>query len=398
MPPKPLRILMISTDRNIFREGSEVRERMKEYAAFTKELHIIVFSVGGNKFEKTQISPNCFAYPTNSLNRWFYVQDAINLGKRFDREAKNARINLVTAQDPFESGFAGFKISKKLLCPIQFQIHTDFLNPSFVSGNLLNRIRVHIAKKLLHEKCDVRVVSENIRSSILRQLKFKWNTPPRITVLPVFIDAEKFKNAPVTVDLHKEYPFLNCIVLVVSRLEKEKNTLLAIRLVKEVIRSTPGSPNLGLVIVGDGSEREMLEKYSRDNGLDKNVFFLGWKEDIATYYKTADLLLVTSDYEGYQRMCVESVASGCPVLTFDVGAAKEILESWNGMICDAGDEQCMYKHLLEIATDQIYRSTFKSTAVNEVRRLKFPTKEEYLEKYKKMWHEAADSKDFEVIL
>jgi glycosyltransferase involved in cell wall biosynthesis len=72
------------------------------------------------------------------------------------------------------------------------------------------------------------------------------------------------------------------------------------------------------VIVGDGSEKNKLK-------LDDNVVLDGWqnKETIYSYYKTADMLLVTSDYEGYGLTIIEALAAGLPVLSTDVGIARE---------------------------------------------------------------------------
>jgi putative flippase GtrA len=48
-----------------------------------------------------------------------------------------------------------------------------------------------------------------------------------------------------------------------------------------------------------------------------------WCDDPASYYKTADCFLITSDYEGYGMTIVEALAAGCPVVSTDVGIAKE---------------------------------------------------------------------------
>jgi len=101
----------------------------------------------------------------------------------------------------------------------------------------------------------------------------------------------------------------------VSRLEKEKNIPLAISAMKDM---TKKYPKIGLVIVGSGSEKKNLK-------LNNNVVLDGWrdKETIYSYYKSADLLLVTSDYEGYGLTIIEALASGLPVLSTDVGIARE---------------------------------------------------------------------------
>ena len=52
------------------------------------------------------------------------------------------------------------------------------------------------------------------------------------------------------------------------------------------------------------------------------VFFEG-KQDPAAYYALADLILVSSHYEGYGLVVVEALAAGKPVLSTDVGVARE---------------------------------------------------------------------------
>jgi len=50
-----MKVLMISTDRNIFMEGTEVRERMVKYGRLTEELHIIVFSKSSSDLQLQKI-------------------------------------------------------------------------------------------------------------------------------------------------------------------------------------------------------------------------------------------------------------------------------------------------------------------------------------------------------
>ena len=61
-----------------------------------------------------------------------------------------------------------------------------------------------------------------------------------------------------------------------------------------------------LLIVGDGSELTKLKAISHK--LKANVIFSPWADDLPSYYKTADLFLLTSNYEGYGRTVVEATA------------------------------------------------------------------------------------------
>jgi glycosyltransferase involved in cell wall biosynthesis len=401
---------MISTDRNIFLEGSDANARMKEYATLAKELHIIVFAKKSLGLKKTAIAPNARAYPTNSFSRWFYITDAYFLAKRLflppmnyksdaDTEAMEnvPPVSLVTTQDPFETGLSGLFVARMLHRPLHLQVHTDLFNPAFRRGSFLNSLRVRMAKFLFHRRVDIRVVSRRIKTSLSRELNFAVNRSPRITVLPVFVDTEKFINTPPSFNLHQEYKGFDFLVLVVARLEKEKNVIRAIRLVEKVMNDKLNL-SIGLVIVGSGSEKASLQNYVKRAGLDSMIFFRGWQNDMVSHYKTADLLLVTSLYEGYPLMFIEAAASGCPILTPDIGSASDTLFSWNAIICPEGDDECLFRNLKNLASERVLRETFLTTARTGVSRMKFPAKEEYLAEYKKMWETAAENDAFAPII
>ena len=392
---KPLRILSISTDRDIFREGSEVRERMKDIGSVVDEFHIIVFTKRG--FNDTQISPNVRAYPTNSFSRFLYIFDARSLARKlFDKKQEGftvalARVNLVTAQDPFECGLAGYFISNKLHIPLHLQIHTDFLNEYFRTHTLLNRIRVVISKFLLGGQVSVRVVSERIKVSILQMFPREKIAPP-ITLLPVFVDTQKFKDSPETRFLSERYSGHNLLILVVSRLEKEKNVGLAIRLVAEM-RSRSIEFRPGLVIAGTGSEEKSLRSLAKKLRIKDHVFFEGQVSDVAPYYKSADILLVTSHYEGYGRMFLEAMVSGCPVITHDVGAAKEIIGRWNGVVCEENDEECLLRNLILYVKDPAVLEQLKRSARSSAEHFVPKTKEQYLSEFQKILRDASERVD-----
>ena len=57
-----MKVLMISSDRNIFVPGSAVSERMKEYRTLVEELHIIVFAKKSLGLKEKQLSSNIWVY------------------------------------------------------------------------------------------------------------------------------------------------------------------------------------------------------------------------------------------------------------------------------------------------------------------------------------------------
>jgi glycosyltransferase involved in cell wall biosynthesis len=401
---KQLQVLFISTDREIFREGSEVRGRMKDFASIAEELTIIVFSKSSLGLKPIQIAPNCHVYPTNSLSRWLYVFDAYriamnlfslsNYSKKSTAEAQSkVALNLVSTQDPFECGIAGYRIAKKLRIPLHLQIHTDFLNDRFQKGSKLNYLRKYIAKFLFREHADIRAVSERIKASIFKKMSFRPNAFPRVEVFPVYVDSAHFRDAVDTVHLSKKYPGHDLLILMVSRLEKEKNIELAIQIVA-VAHKRNAEAMIGLILVGEGSQKEALKQYAEKYGVADRVYFEGAVSDPAPYYKSADVLLVTSLYEGYGRQIAEAIAAGCLVVTRDVGAAREIVKPSSGIVCREDDEECLLHNILLLAGNHLVRDQFKNSAHTVSQHAFVESKEQYLERYKKVWEKAVLNEEF----
>lgn len=328
-----MKIISIGSDRNLFTPGSDVATRVARYAESVEETKVIVFSKKSLGFKVTQISPKLTVYPTNSISKFTYISDAIKLAKKL-----NFKADIVTCQDPFEAGLTGWRIAKKIKAKLHLQIHTDLFNPYFKKQSFLNRIRILIAKYVIPKANQIRVVSQRIKDSLL--VRFK-DLKASIEIQPVFINLEKLKSAPVKSNLHEKYPQFEKIILMASRLTWEKNIGLAIEAMATVASQ---NPKIGLIIVGSGPEEVKLKNKVKRFGLDKYVIFEGWSDDLPSYYKTADLFLLTSYYEGYGMTLVEANACGCPIVSTDVGIAGEVANH----ICPVGDDQCLISKIAKI--------------------------------------------------
>jgi len=80
-----------------------------------------------------------------------------------------------------------------------------------------------------------------------------------------------------------------------------------------------------LNIVGEGDERQNLEKLIVDLDLSEKVNLLGYREDIPSLIASADLVVITSHSEGFGRVIVETLFYGKLILSTKVGLAIEIL-------------------------------------------------------------------------
>lgn len=303
-----VRVLQIGSDRGIFDEKSASAARMRAYGKRFGELEMIIFSLRKHKVCEARLSGHAHARATNSFFRFLYVWDAVWLALKLPKP------DVVSVQDSFEAGITGWIIARLKGAPLHVQVHTDFLSPEFSRLSFLNRLRVPLAGFVLRRASRVRVVSERIRIS-LKTKNYTLQTEP--TVLPIFVDVEKFHTTQLGPKLAAREHLFGVKLLVVSRLEPEKNVGLAIH---AFAKAAP--ENSCLIIIGEGSEKEKLHTMAKQRGIAKWVFFEG-QTDPAQYYKMANLVLAPSLYEGYGMVIVEALASGTPVISTDVGVARE---------------------------------------------------------------------------
>ena len=298
-----MRVLIIGTDWNLFDEESPVARRHRMQASTVERFDVFV-PHGPRKV---------VALAGNATLRGFGPGKLRGALRMLFAAHRMIAPDIVSAQDPFLIGLGAWLIARARRAKFHVQIHTDLFDPNFASLSLANRLRVFLARFLLHRADGVRVVSRRIRESLE-----KMGLRAPISILPVFVDPVAGMD-DVPVYRHEKFPEFKKIVLVVSRLEPEKDVALSIRSFAEVLKQ---APDAGLVIVGSGSQRVELEALAKQLGIAKHVVFEGTRNPYP-YYKVADALLLTSRFEGYGMVIVEALLSGCPVVSLDVGIAKE---------------------------------------------------------------------------
>lgn len=374
---KTLKVLMISSDRKLFDEGSAVSERIKDYGALVKELHIVHMSDARHDFRNTQLSENVWVYPTNSITSIMRPIDAARLGKKIVFEENFVRGQAVITVQDLESGWAGVRIKKKWSIPLEVQLHTDPFSPYF--SGFQNVVRKFFMNSILRNADSIRVVNQNLKSRILN-LKSDAN----VSVLPIYVDRERIENAPIVFDLHTRYPW-HFIMLAVSRLAPEKNLGLAIRVLKLVRERFPDT---GLVIVGSGPEANRLRALVKKLKLDDAVEFVGWQNDLTSFYKTANAFIQASFFEGYGLALVEAGLSGLPVITTPVGVALELEHGKDAYIYPENNPGLFAQGIIDLIENNQKRENLR-TNFKKILDIKLLSKEEYLFKLKSNWEKVA---------
>lgn len=370
-----MNILTISLDRKLFDKNSDVSKRMIACGQIADSWHIVVFNVKNSKqfFNDSRLSENVFVYPINSLSKVTYFFAAI---KKINKILRQSKINLVVTQDSFELGLLGWWIGKRRHLPLQLQMHTDVLNPYYRNESFHNHLRYWLAKWLVKRASGIRVVSNRILSSLTRE----WHVDMgKIFLLPVLIDSDKLNKSDKPRDwLKQQYGRFNYIFLVASRLSREKNIPLAIRSMVAIVKQWP---NTGMLIVGEGMEKEKLESLTKKLSLKNNIIFLPWQVNLANYYKGADTFILTSNYEGYAMAIVEAMILGQLVIATDVGVAGDMLKNMeNGLVVPAGNQYRLTEAMKIVITNKELANKLRTNAINI--KSSVLTENDFLENYK----------------
>lgn len=141
--------------------------------------------------------------------------------------------------------------------------------------------------------------------------------------------------------------------LTVGSLKDAKNHPLLLRAFAQLSR-----PTSTLMFVGQGQNEPMLRAIAHNLGIADQVVFAGFHSDPSPFYATADLFVLSSDYEGLPTVLIEALSFGLPVISTDCPSGPaEILENgrW-GRLTPVGDVQALAHAMDAALSEQVDRN------------------------------------------
>jgi glycosyltransferase involved in cell wall biosynthesis len=359
-----MRALFIGSDPSLFTPGSPARLRMQEYAAVIGSLTIL------SRAPRSAAAPYVHGIVEGNL-----MLVAVGEGKVFAllalmRRARQLirenRIEVVSAQDPFEHGFVALRAVAGTNAKLHIQVHTDFASPWFTRGKimraakvampLLNAVRLRIADQVIPRADGIRVVSARIRDSLIA--RYGDGLPP-VSVIPIATSAELPPPVPLP-----ERPF-SFALITIARLEPEKRIEDIIDAIARIHRTYP---SVGLFVVGDGRSRASLEARARALGLEGHIIFLGWRTDALALMQSAQAYIQASAYEGYSRTLIEAALARLPIITTDVGIVGEVFMGYEDvLVAPPLDPAALSVHIVSLVEDVQARRSLAMSAEHKAR-------------------------------
>lgn len=150
------------------------------------------------------------------------------------------------------------------------------------------------------------------------------------------------------------------LVATVGRLAQEKNYPM---LLEAFAAGTRGDPAATLVFVGDGQEREDLERRAAALGVSDRVRFAGWRTDVSALLPACDVFAMSSFSEGLPMAMLEAMAAGLAVVSTRVGDIPEVVEEGtSGRLVASGDVAALAGVLADLRADPAERARLGRTA------------------------------------
>jgi glycosyltransferase involved in cell wall biosynthesis len=138
------------------------------------------------------------------------------------------------------------------------------------------------------------------------------------------------------------------VVAIIGRLAPQKNHA---RFLAAVARVAPARPDVRFLVVGDGPLRAELTEQARALGLDARLTFTGVRHDVPAFTARADLVVLSSDWEGLPLVALEALAVGTPVLSTPVEGMGDLRDAGAVSIVPEAGAEALATGIVELLAD-----------------------------------------------
>lgn len=234
----------------------------------------------------------------------------------------------------------------------------------------------------IEESDGVTTVSESLKKDTIEYFKIERH----IEVIPNFIDFNRFIKTDKDHFKKAIAPNGEKIILHTSNFRKVKRVQDVVLMFQKVVEKIP----VKLLLIGDGPERNKLEKLTRELGLSEHIRFLGKQQAVEELLAVGDLFVLPSESESFGLAALEAMACQLPVISTNTGGLPEInIQGKTGYLSEVGDIEAMGNHALDILSDDDRLQTFKQNAFEQAKsfdiNLIMPKYEAYYEKVLKAY-------------
>lgn len=155
----------------------------------------------------------------------------------------------------------------------------------------------------------------------------------------------------------KEQNYVNrYVILCTGELNRNKNQITVIKAIQQVVMV---HPEVLLLFAGIGDSKKELENYVLENSLEKNVSFLGYRNDLEKFVNACNLSVSASYREGLPLNIMEAMLCSKPVIASNNRGHRElIIDGESGYILEPDDIQAFSKKIIYLIENESVVESF----------------------------------------
>jgi glycosyltransferase involved in cell wall biosynthesis len=294
-----------------------------------------VFIFGPDSGDIEDRAPYIFRYPSVELPMQKYPL-AFPVSSYIDHLFENLKPQVLHANHPALLGKVAEKKSEEFDLPLVYTYHTRYADYSHYAEPLpqenVKEFIDHWLASFMSKCHHVVVPSESIRDILFQKYKMEKH----VSVVPTGIDLKRFGVTNRT-DARQELGWDQQATYLVSigRLAKEKSFDILIKAFAKLER-----PDVKLVIIGSGDEKENLIELTKELGVADRVTFTGLIEieAVPSHLSAADIFAFASVTETQGLVTLEAMASHLPVVAVEASGTREAVTDETAILTEHSPE------------------------------------------------------------
>lgn len=278
-----------------------------------------------------------------------------------------------------EENLKNCKKKYKIDCCISFLEPNNFMN-IVTAGNekviiserctqsLFNPPRViegMYIKELYNHADSIVAVSDGVKEDLVKNYGI---SSENVTTIYNFINKDNIRRK-AEIPIGKQYEELigkSKLIVNVGRLDPQKNQKMLIRQCSFLIKN---GLDIKLAIVGAGPLLDELKLFARENEIESNVLFVTYNKNPFQWYKRADVVAVSSEFEGLPNAVLEAMTLGAPIVSVDsFSGPRELISDFDNYdVQIKGYLRCSRGILVErVDTELTGETTYMANAITQM--------------------------------
>lgn len=333
--------------------GNATKHILEEYTRIAPEVQVdvITSSVDTNRVEELSDAIRIHFLDIGKAGN-IHVQSMRDIMRYGNRAFRYARMlmsehsyDLVHVIQGIPAGYVAWRLELPYIVSLRGS-DVPFYNARW---NSLDRFFFQYASPAMWRRAAAVITN----SEGLRELALEVAPHQEMGVIPNGVDIEEFKPRTRTDDVFR--------VISTSRLIERKGVHHVVEAWKQCIDTGRSGE---LVLIGSGNMEEALKERVAEAGIADSVVFMGALEhdQLAEHYARSDVFILASTHEGMSNSMLEAMASGCAIVSTEVGGATELLGEGAGMMVPHADPSAIAHAFTQLADNPAERERFQAKA------------------------------------